>query len=69
MQVTRTNPVSNQAPPCALNEAGKRTVSHEEPEAMLESCDGSFDPTAFRLANIDDRLHQIKLLTVNAASD
>jgi len=33
---------------------------HDEHEAMLEWCCGSFDPNAFRLEDINDRLHQIK---------
>lgn len=35
--------------------------AHEEHEAMLEWCGGSFNPTAFRLDNINAALHQFKL--------
>lgn len=34
---------------------------HDEHAAMLEWCGGSFDPAAFRLDDINDRLRQIKL--------
>ena len=34
---------------------------HDEHEDQLEWCGGSFDPTAFRLEDINDRLGQIKL--------
>jgi len=35
--------------------------AHDEHDSMLEWCGGSFDPIAFRLDDIDDRLRQIKL--------
>ena len=35
--------------------------AHEEHDAMLEWCGGSFDPTAFRLDDVNDSLRQIKL--------
>jgi hypothetical protein len=35
--------------------------AHEEHEAMLEWCGGSFDPTAFRPEDINAALRQIKL--------
>ncbi len=35
--------------------------AHEEHDAMLEWCGGSFDPTDFRLDNINTALHQFKL--------
>ena len=34
---------------------------HDEYESMLEWCGGSFDPTTFRLDDINHRLRQIKL--------
>ena len=35
--------------------------AHDEHDSMIEWSGGSFDPTAFRLDDIDDRLRQIKL--------
>ena len=35
--------------------------AHEEHEAMLKRCGGSFNPTDFRLDDINDSLRQIKL--------
>ena len=35
--------------------------AHEEHESMLEWCGGSFDPAAFRIHDINERLRQIKL--------
>ena len=35
--------------------------AHEEHASMLEWCGGSFDPVAFRLDDINQRLRQIKL--------
>jgi Plasmid pRiA4b ORF-3-like protein len=35
--------------------------SHDEHESMLEWCGGSFNPTAFRLDEINETLRQIKL--------
>ena len=35
--------------------------THEEHESMLEWCGGSFDPAAFHLDDINERLRQIKL--------
>ena len=34
---------------------------HEEHKSMLEWCGGSFDPTAFRIDDINETLRQIKL--------
>jgi len=34
---------------------------HDEHEDLLEWCGGSFDPVAFRLEDVNDRLRQIKL--------
>jgi len=35
--------------------------AHDEHDAMLQWCGGSFEPTTFRRDDINDRLHQIKL--------
>ncbi|MBA8736595.1 IS1096 element passenger TnpR family protein [Chromobacterium violaceum] len=35
--------------------------THEEHEAMLEWCGGSFDPAAFNLDEVNQRLSEVKL--------
>lgn len=38
-----------------------RNPLHDEHHAMLAWCGGQFDPTAFSLEDVNDRLRQIKL--------